>query len=388
MPGLRILLPLCLTGFVGYLNLFGMSPFVAAMAADLGISVGLVGSAITAAWIVSAAAGLVIGPLATHFGQRRTLVAGLLCIALSAAGTALATGLFNLVAARIVGGIGASIAAGVTLAVAADHFEGESRRKALSVISSAIAIAVMVGLIILTTISEVAGWPGAFIFLAALSIATIPLTLTGVPGDSRRMPGTFHVADVYRTYRAALQGSAIILLIAACFLHGTALTGLTTYLGAYLETDHGVTTQVIGVTMSVLGGGYFAGTIIAGRGFGKLDLRAVYAACGVLSGLFWMALFNTAFNMPFSLVLTALVTLAAGIGWVCLITLIADHAGEHVTLLMVLSASILSAGSAFGSGLGGVILSFASYQVLGVVLGMFAIVAGPVVLRRASSPVA
>lgn len=385
---MRILLPLCLTGFVGYLNLFGMSPFVAAIADDLGIGVGMVGAAITAAWIVSAAAGLVIGPVATHVGQRRTLIIGLVCIAISAAGTALVPGVIGLVAARFVGGIGASIAAGVTLAVAADHFDGEARRKALSIISSAIAIAVMVGLIMLTTISEFAGWPGAFAFLSLLSLATIPLTLYGIPADVRRLPGAFRAGEVFSTYRRALNGTAIVLLVVACFLHGTALTGLTTYLGAYLETDHGVATQVIGVTMSVLGAGYFVGTLIAGRGFGRIDLRTIYAVCGVASGLFWMALFNTTFHMPLSLVLTALVTLAAGIGWVCLITLIADHAGEHVTLLMVLSASILSAGSAFGSGLGGAILSFAGYQTLGIALGMFAILAAPVVLRRQASPLA
>ena len=379
---MKLLAPLCLTGFVGYLNLFGLTPFVAAIAADLDISVALVGAAITAAWLVSAAAGLVIGPIASLYGPRRTLLAGLLCIAISAAGTGIASHAVVLLMTRLIGGIGASIAAGVTLAVAADHFTGDERRRALSIISSAMAIAVMAGLLMLTTISEFAGWRGALIALGVLSIATVPLTVLFLPADPPRMPGMLQPAEILSTYRSALRGSPALLLIVACFLHGTTLTGLTTYLGAFLDSEHGVSVQMVGAVMSVLGAGYFVGTIVAGRGFGTVGLRAVYAVTAGASGMLWIVLFNAPFALPQSLAVVALVTLAAGIGWVCLITLIAEHAGRDTTLLMVLCASVLSFGSAFGSGLGGVILSFTSYQVLGISLALFVIVAAPVVWRR------
>lgn len=379
---MKLLVPLCLTGFVGYLNLFGLTPFVAGIADDLGISVALVGAAVTAAWLVSAVAGLVIGPVASLYGPRRTLVFGLLCIAVSAAGTGVASHATVLIVTRVVGGFGASIAAGVTLAVAADHFAGDERRRALSVVSAAMAIAVMAGLLMLTTISEFAGWRGSLIALGGLSLVAIPLTLLFLPEDPPRLPGGLDPGEILATYRTALVGSPALLLIVACFLHGTTLTGLTTYLGAFLENDHGISVQAVGVVMSVLGAGYFVGTVIAGRGFNTIGLRAVYGVTAIASGLLWVVLFNAPFAMPQSLAVVALVTLAAGIGWVSLITLIAEHAGRETTLLMVLSASVLSFGSAFGSGLGGFILSFASYQVLGFSLALFVIVAAPVVWRR------
>jgi MFS transporter, DHA1 family, inner membrane transport protein len=377
-----MLVPLCLTGFVGYLNLFGLTPFVAEIADDLGISVALVGAAITSAWLVSAGAGLLIGPVAAHYGPRRTLVAGLVCIAISASGTALASEVWLLVVSRIVGGLGAAVAAGVTLAIAADHFEGNRRRLALSIISSAIAVAVMAGLLMLTTISTVAGWRGALHSLGGLSIVTIPLALLLLTPDSNRARGLMRLTGIAGSYRRLLSGSPATGLILACFLHGVTLTGLTTYLGAFLSSEYDLSTQTVGVVMSVLGGGYFVGTILAGKGFRRLSLRSVYALTAIVSGVSWMVLFSSQVGFPGLLAVVALTTLASGIGWVCLITLVAEHSGKALTVMMVLSASVLNSGSAFGSGLGSVILSFAGYQVVGFSLALFVIVAAPVVLRR------
>ena len=379
---MKILVPLCLTGFVGYLNLFGMTPFVLEIADDFGISVALVGAAITSAWLVSAIAGLLIGPVARHYGSRRILIAGLVCIAVSAVGTVLSPGTLLLVAARVAGGFGASVAAGVTLAIAADQFEGDRRRIALGIITSSIAIAVMAGLIMLTTLSQFAGWRGALVALGLLALATIPLSLLLLPADPGLPSERLRLSGVIPEYVQLLRGSPVLWLILACFLHGVTLTGLTTYLGAYLSSDHGLSTQTVGLVMSILGGGYFAGTIVAGKGVPFLTLRSVYALTAVVSGLSWMVIFSTTVPYPGLTLVVALTTLASGIGWVSLITLIAEQAGRGVTIVMVLSASILNFGSAFGSGLGSVILTFAGYQLLGVALALFVIVAAPLVWRR------
>jgi predicted MFS family arabinose efflux permease len=378
----KILIPLCLTGFVGYLNLFGMTPFVPEIADDLGISVALVGAAITSAWLVSAAAGLLIGPAARHYGSRRILVAGLVCIAVSAIGTALSPGTLLLVVARVAGGFGASVAAGITLAIAADQFEGDRRRVALGIITSSIAIAVMAGLLMLTTLSQFAGWRGALVGLGALALVTIPLSLSLLPGDPGVPSERLRLTGIFPEYVQLLRGSPVLWLILACFLHGVTLTGLTTYLGAYLSNDHDLSTQTVGLVMSILGGGYFAGTIVAGKGVPFLTMRSVYALTAIVSGVSWMVVFSTMVPYPGLTLVVALTTLASGIGWVSLITLVAEKAGPSVTIIMVLSASVLNFGSAFGSGLGSLILTFAGYQVLGVSLSLFVILAAALVWRR------
>jgi predicted MFS family arabinose efflux permease len=377
----KLLIPLCLMGFVGYLNLFGLTPFVIEIAADLGISVSLVGIAITSAWLLSAASGLVIGPVAVRYGQRRTIIFGLACIALSAIGTALAPTYSILIASRIIGGVGASVAAGVTLAIAVEHFTGDRRRMALSIVSSAMAVAVMAGLLMLTSISSLAGWRGALISLGVIAFATVPIALVALPQDQRR-DTVAPRASSPNSYRSLLRTTPALVLLVACFLHGVTLTGLTTYLGAFLIEKHTLSTQAVGAVMSVAGAGYFLGTIVAGRGLWKLELRNIYALTGIASALLWITVYAMPVGTTGTVISIGLTTLAAGLGWVCLITLIANQSPAGATMLMVLSASILNFGSAFGSGLGSLILSLAGHQTLGITLSLFVLIAAPLVWRH------
>ncbi len=83
-------LALLLATFVAMLGAVAMSPFLPAMAAELGTSVALLGQVSSLTMLLAAGLGLVIGPLADGYGHRRTLLVGLLTVVASALGTGLA----------------------------------------------------------------------------------------------------------------------------------------------------------------------------------------------------------------------------------------------------------------------------------------------------------
>ena len=85
-----VLVALCCAAFAGYLNSAAVSPLLPAISADLGASVSLLGQVPALMLVLAAALGLVIGPLADHFGHRRVLLLGTLAIVGAGLTTALA----------------------------------------------------------------------------------------------------------------------------------------------------------------------------------------------------------------------------------------------------------------------------------------------------------
>src|SRR5215212_7299884 len=85
---MRVLVALCGAAFVAVLSSLAVSPLLPVMAADLDTSVSLLGQVPALMLVLAAVLGLVIGPLADHFGHRRVLLLGTLAIVASGLTTA------------------------------------------------------------------------------------------------------------------------------------------------------------------------------------------------------------------------------------------------------------------------------------------------------------
>src|SRR5919107_775867 len=78
----RVLPALCLGMFVALLTFVAPAPFFPVMARDLDVGVPLLGQVVAAMLLVSAAIGLVAGPLADAYGHRRLILLGLVSAAI------------------------------------------------------------------------------------------------------------------------------------------------------------------------------------------------------------------------------------------------------------------------------------------------------------------
>src|SRR5262245_17861884 len=87
---------LALGCFVNMVSTLALAPFLPSIAAELGVSVALVGQIPSLTMLLAAMLGLVAGPLGDHFGYRRSTVIGLATSAVSTLGIALAPGLLPL----------------------------------------------------------------------------------------------------------------------------------------------------------------------------------------------------------------------------------------------------------------------------------------------------
>ncbi len=367
------LIPLGLAAFAGFLNLFGMNPFFVDIADDIGATVSMVGYTSTVALLTTAAAGLIVGPISERVGIRRILVIGLVLAAGGAIATALAINFGSLVLARILAGVGGSITGGVTISAAALLYSGRQRQQALAIITAAAAMAVVIGIFVMTMLAEPYGWRGAYVILGAalLLIGLLNRLMLDRAGRSADATG-LGIRALIAPYRPILGEPSLRRLFVGATLHPATLNGTTAYLGAFLISQHDTSTQMVGLVFSLVGATYFVGNLLAGN-LGQLPQHVIVGTGILLMGGFWAA----GYLLPVpTLVVTGsfgLATFAAGIAWVTLLNMIANRSPSNVGTAMVLSSSLLSLGGAIGIGLSAVLLDITGYAGLAIGMGLLAV---------------
>jgi DHA1 family inner membrane transport protein len=368
-----ILAPLALTSFIGLLNGFALGPFLPAISDDIGVGVPVLGQIATLTFLMTALGGLLVGPLADSLGHRRMILAGLVTTIVSAAGTALAPEFTTVALTRMLGGVGGSIASGVPLAVAGSRFAGDARRRSLSIVTATVAAGAVVGAPLLTSIGAFFSWRAAFGFVAVVAVlALIGFALffpdVGEPVNARQPA----LGGLLRAYTPLIQDRTMVLLFSAALLQAIAWTGPFTYLGAFFEELHGFSTQEIGYGYMATGAGFFVGSLLGGGRMRGVPLVVVFTLTTITIGVLWAAILTAGLGPYLTIGMLATLTMVGGIGRVAFTTLLANLSPAGSATTMVLNASTITLGAALGSLLGGALIGFGGYQLLGVGLPVFA----------------
>ena len=361
---------LALANFVGMLGAAAYGPFLPVMAAAFGVGIPLLGQLPAASMLLAAALGLVVGPLADAHGHRRTLVVGLLAVAVSTLGTGLAPTFGWLLAAILVGAVGRAAILPVALTVAGTRFAGDARRRAIGVAQAGVSCAPLAGIPLLTTIAAFSDWRVAFVVLALLGAGVAPLVWWAVGRDAAPAPGTpparLRLGGVLAAYAPLAPHRPTLGLVGATLLGNASLWMVLSYIGAFYVQRHGFGIQQVGLATIPPGVALVAGSLIAGGRIGAAPLRPLVAggriACAVLLG--------AALLLPLSAGLViALHTLNAGLMSVTMVATILlltaeSPAGRATTL--TLNGSANSLGIALGGALGGLLLALGDYPTLGL----------------------
>src|SRR5687768_15333102 len=110
------------------------------MAAEFGVPVGLLGQVPAGTMLLGAALGLVIGPLADRYGERRLLIAGAAAVVMGALASATAVVPAMLVVTALGGGLARASLLPVTLSAVSGQFTGAAQRRAVSLVSASVSV--------------------------------------------------------------------------------------------------------------------------------------------------------------------------------------------------------------------------------------------------------
>lgn len=377
----RLLAALGLTSFAGFLAIAVFAPFLAVMADDLGVSVGVLGQAATVALLATGLSGLVIGPLADHFGHRRAMLVGLALVIVSSVGVALAGSFGQVLAFRAFAGVGFA-ATGVATAAAAARYVGAARRRAISRITGMSMLSSLVGVPVLAVIASFAGWRGAYVVVGCVGALAAVILWVTVRADANAHAPPFEMRAVFAAYNRLLRERHMLLLTASIAFQIFSIVGILTYAGAFLVDELGFTVREVGYAFMVQGGGAFLGSFAGGGRLGRFNLRTFYTLMMVLMGLLILA----TFSLPSGPYLTVLLLFGTGLtqiaGWVCLATILANETPVGQATTMVLSRAVLGLGGALGAAAGGLVLDHSGYPALGLLYLLAALIAAALVWAR------
>jgi predicted MFS family arabinose efflux permease len=367
----RVLAALCATAFLAALNFFAITPFYPEMARDLHTTVPLLGQVVTLMVLISAGLGLAVGPLADHYGYRWPLVAGILAIALNLLVTGLAPAYPVLLGCSLVGGLGDALAYGLALAIAGVRFQGDAQRRAIGWTVAALSSAPIVGVPLLTAIGGVTSWRVALLLGGLAAVVVAGFVAAALPPDRQRPTTPLRLGHFLAAYAPLLRDAPSLRLYAVAAMRAASWLGLLTYLGAFLATALGFSTQQVGLVYTLSGAAYAAGSVAAGSRLGARSPRAWVIVASLTLGLLLGPLLVIA-EPEITLPLLLLTSFAAAVISVGATALLVAESPAGAGTTMVLNGSIINIGAAVGAALGGVLIATGGYTALGIGLPIFA----------------
>ncbi|ARP88407.1 MFS transporter [Bordetella genomosp. 9] len=228
------------------------------MAADLGVTEGMAGQAVTATAAVALVTSLLIASATRRLDRRHVLLAFSLLLIASNLLVAAAPTLTILILGRVLLGIALGGFWTMSAATAMRLVPEPLIPRALSVMFSGVSAATIVAAPVGSYLGDLIGWRNVFLATTAIGVVTFIWQLATLPrmaarGETRL--GT--LVEVLRRPGIALGMLAVILVFTGHF-------AFFTYLRPFLETVAGVGVHGLSAILLGFGVANFAGTTVAG----------------------------------------------------------------------------------------------------------------------------
>jgi len=367
----RFVLPvLCAASALSVTNALALSPFLADIGRDFGVSVALLGQTLTASGLLGAMIGLFIGPLAERAGYHRVLLAGTFALLISNLLTASATGLGMLLLAQLANGVAGATVSPMAFAYAGVIYRDHGRGRAISRIYATAAGSEVVILPLLALVGDAFGWRWSFAVLALGTVGFFIAALVLLPRRASDTEARLHPRAIVAAYLPMLHDRPLTLLFAAQFLRGVCWTGMLSYIGAFINDEMGYSLRLSGLVWAVLGPGFLIGSLLVGGRLRLADRRKTF----MVSVAVLAAMVALTFQVEAGILITfgLLLVAAAGGGAAEVVNATAISATSPVPQgpTMSLHSSTLRFGTASGAMVGGALLAIGGYGLLGIGLAL------------------
>ncbi|QIS14469.1 MFS transporter [Nocardia arthritidis] len=347
--GYVILAALCASVFVVGTSEYLVAGLLPQLGADLGVSVGTAGQAVTAY-----ALGVVVGgPLVTIAAARlprRAVALGLML--LFAAGSALsawAPVFAILIVGRVISSLSHAAFLALALVTATQVVPRERVGRAIATVASGFTVATLLGVPLGALLGEHAGWRLPFLVLTVLAIVAVVVLAVFFPRLSAEPVGI-------RAEVRVVTRRPVLLVIVATAVGFAGVSTVFTYIAPLLTRLAHFSAGVVSALLLAYGAGSFAGNLIAGRLSDRSLGATVRGVFGGLTGV--LALFPVLIAwQPTAVVGVLVLGLLATATIAPLQRLILEYAGAAPTLAVAVNVGAFNLGAAAGSLLGGALVA-------------------------------
>ena len=361
-----VLATLSLVGFCFSFSILLMTPLLLQVAAEFDVSVGTVGLASAAFAAPVAVLAVIIGAYADRYGRKRFLVAGTLTLGVATLAAAAAPTFEALIAARLLGGVGAALCASSLLAAVAEIVPYEKRGAAIAWLSAANAVANIAGIPLAGIIAEATSWRVSVALVGIVTLLAVPVLVLLLPRSA-----TSAATTIRALYGRVLAHRPALLLLGVGFSFAAPWAMWTAYVVTFFQTRYELS-QGLASTLVLSGGiGMILGSQLAGRAAVRRGYVPILSLC--ILGV--AALLAAVTILPLPLAATVgLNLLIAALNAARIVThqaLVSEQVPSARATLLSISSATMSAATAVGAVVGGVMLDVAGFWLMGV----FAVVA-------------
>jgi predicted MFS family arabinose efflux permease len=237
--------------FVNILDFMMVSPLGPDYAAALDMPEEHIGLVVGAYTLAAGLAGFAGSFFLDRFDRRKALAVAMLGLALGTLSGALATGMWTLLAARLLAGAFGGPATSLALSIVADVIPDERRGRALGAVAGAFSIASIIGVPAGLELARRGGWRFPFIVVGVLGLLIVVFAVRALP------PMTAHLArrHAHHVTLADLFGQPLVLL--------SYLMTATVMMGGFLVMPHvpAYTQKNLGYPRADFGWLYLAGGV-------------------------------------------------------------------------------------------------------------------------------
>ena len=317
------------------------------MAADLAVTEGQAGQAVTATAVVALATGIFVSTATRRIDRRHLLIAFSVLLVASNLMVALTPDLPVLLAGRVMLGIAIGGFWTMATATAIRLVPAALVPRALSIIFTGVSAATVVAAPVGSFLGDVLGWRAVFLIGAGLGVLAFAAQLATLP---RMAPsGATRLRTLVEVLARPGIGAgmlAVILVFAGHF-------ALFTYIRPFLETVTGVAAGGVAAILLGFGLANFVGTFLAGFLIER-SLRLTLVLMPLVMGVIGLALVGLGGRPVVDGALVAVWGLAFGavpVAWTSwLARTVADEAESAGGLLVAAIQFAIAAGAAVGGG--------------------------------------
>ncbi|MES5100183.1 MFS transporter [Agrobacterium sp. BA1120] len=346
------------------------------IAAELGITEGAAGQAVTVTAVVGMVASLVITSVAQRIDRRHLMMLFSALLVISNLMVAAAPSLSMLLIGRLLLGVALGGFWAMSTAIVIRLVPPKSIPRALSMVFSGVSAATIVAAPVGTYVGDLAGWRAVFVLTALLGVIAFVMQFLTLP--KLAPTGTTSL----KTLGVVLTRPGIALGLAAATLVFGGHFAFFTYLRPYLEADIGAGIGMVSALLLGFGLANFVGTLLAGSLISR-SLRFSLAALPLLMAVIALLLVTTQPPLPLAAVLVAIWGFLFGavpVSWsTWLARTIPDEAESAGGLLVASIQFAIAMGAAVGGvifdmngattvfGTSGLVLAIAA---IGIILGV------------------
>jgi DHA1 family purine base/nucleoside efflux pump-like MFS transporter len=341
------------------------------IAASFSVSIGVMGQISTLSSLVGMITAFVMGVVSIRFRHKSLLLLGLMTMLLASVGCFASSNYVVMLISYSLVSLGGVIGSPMTSTLVASHFAIRRRAYVMGWLMAGGGLAVSLGAPIIAWIAD---WRLAFLgFVAPIVLLSFLLVLTGIPMADDDSSTSARVPRYRESFNAILRNESALACLLGTMLIVASFQAVFLYASSFFRQRYLISTEeaslfVFGGAMCVTIGG-----VLSGRFVNRLGRKRLVVVVGILQSVCIIA-YAMIPSLWFATAARFIGSGMAGVMFSALGSLSLEQLPRFRGTMMSIQTAMQSVGSALGAGIGGVALVLYDYELVGISLGILAVI--------------